>query len=159
MLTKVISGGQTGADRAGLIAAKTAGLETGGWMPLDYKAQDGNHPEYAQEYNIIEHPSPLYPPRTRLNANKSDGTIRIAADWNSRGEILTLKEIQRAKKPYIDVDYTNPRDPLEVATWIRALRIKTVNIAGNAERTAPGIQQFATEYLTKVFNILKQTTT
>jgi hypothetical protein len=155
MLTKVISGGQTGADRAGLIAAKACGLETGGWMPLGYIAQDGKHPEYADQYGIQEHASPMYPPRTRMNASKSDGTLRIAADWTSRGEILTLNEVKRAKRPYIDIDYNDPRPVDDVITWLKAYGIKTLNVAGNTERTAPGIQKFATEYLTEVFQTLK----
>lgn len=157
-MKKVISGGQTGADRAGLIAAKAAGLETGGWMPLGHKAEDGHHPEYEEEYNVQAHSSPMYPPRTRLNASKSDGTIRFAADWTTRGEILTLNEVNRAKKPYIDIDINKPRPIDEVITWLCAYGIKTLNVAGNAESRAPGIQQFTADYLTKVFKALQEAT-
>jgi Circularly permutated YpsA SLOG family len=50
MLERVISGGQIGADRAGWWAAKAAGIPTGGAMPLRFLAEDGRHPEFAEEF-------------------------------------------------------------------------------------------------------------
>ena len=92
-LQKVISGGQTGADRAGLIAAHSMGMKTGGFMPRGFRAEDGNHPEFADKFDIQEHRSAEYPPRTALNVQMSDGTIRFATNWRTRGEQLTLRKI------------------------------------------------------------------
>ena len=61
---KVISGGQTGADQAGLIAAEKAGITTGGWMPKGFRTLDGPNPGLAARFGLREHPSEEYPPRT-----------------------------------------------------------------------------------------------
>jgi Circularly permutated YpsA SLOG family len=72
MLTKVISGGQTGADQAGWRAAKAAGLETGGWMPLGFLTEEGPRPEFAELYGARETRTDHYPVRTEANAMESD---------------------------------------------------------------------------------------
>lgn len=162
MLTKIISGAQTGADRAGLIAAKQVGLDTGGWMPKGYLAQDegptGNryHPEFAEMYGIKEHSSPKYPPRTAMNVKQSDGTIRFATNWASSGERLTLRMIKQYSKPYIDVDPNSDDVPPDlVARWILDNNIKVLNVAGNSERTSPGIARFTVDFLLSVFELLR----
>ena len=91
MLERVISGGQTGADRGALAAAKAAGIPTGGWMPAGFRALDGEHPEFAELYGVREHADPRYPPRTALNVKESDATLCFATDWDSPGEVLTRR--------------------------------------------------------------------
>lgn len=86
LLTKIISGGQTGADMGALKVAKELGLETGGTMPKSFIAHDGEHPEFATLYNIKEHASPKYPPRTACNVRDSDATVRFASNFDSPGE-------------------------------------------------------------------------
>ena len=153
MITKIISGGQTGADRGGLLAAKNLGVATGGWMPKGFKAHDGNHPDFATHFNIIEHSSPSYPPRTALNVKESDGTIRFASDFESPGELLTLKMINQYKKPNISINIEdNNITPENVKQWIHENNISILNIAGNSERTSPGIQDYVILFLTQVFN-------
>ncbi len=115
MLTKVISGGQTGADRAGLIAAKAAGYATGGCMPLKFKAQDGYHPEFADLYSVTEHASSHYAPRTFKNVRDSDGTVRFAINFQSAGELLTLNAIKQYKKVWFDVHVVGDTQPHELA--------------------------------------------
>jgi len=160
MLEKVISGGQTGADRAGLMAAKAVGLVTGGWMPKGYLAQDGYHHEFQYLYNMKEHVSRSYPPRTRLNVQEADGTLRIAANWDSAGEILTLKAIKHSKKPYFDVDsFEQLVEPQAVADWLITNDIRILNVAGNSERTFPGTQDFAYKFLLSTFAVLGYLTT
>lgn len=153
MLTKVISGGQTGADRAGLKAAAAAGLETGGWMPKGFIALDGNHPEFAGMYKIVEHDSDKYPPRTALNVRESDGTIVFASRFQSAGEIFTAKVIRNYKKPSLAIDVrqgiTTPEDAYK---WIINNNIKVLNVAGNSERNSPGIEEFVLSFLTEVFS-------
>lgn len=87
MLRKVISGAQSGADIAGLEIAKRFGYETGGTMPFGYKTLDGCKPEYKSLYGVSAHPSSSYVPRTRKNVLESDGTIRLAYNFSSKGEI------------------------------------------------------------------------
>lgn len=137
MITKVISGGQIGADIAGLRAAKALGIETGGWMPKGWKARGSTHSEYAELYGMNEHPySSTYPPRTLLNVIYSDGTIRFATDFFSAGERCTLKCITDVGKPYFDIDLgmiaTVDLQIERAIAWIKMHDIKTLNIAGNA---------------------------
>lgn len=154
MLQRVISGGQTGADRAALIAAKGAGLLTGGWMPLGFRADDGKHPEFSDRYGIWEMPSRHYPPRTAMNVKESDGTVRFAVNWDSPGELLTLKLCKKHGKPCLDVTPGGELTPADVAAWINENEIGVLNVAGNSERTAPGIQESTVEFLQEVFQML-----
>ena len=154
MLEKIISGGQTGADIAGLLVAKRFGLATGGTMPQGFITQAGPQPAYAEKFGMIEHKSPKYPARTFANVSDSDGTIRLAFDHNSSGEKLTLKAIQTLKKPYIDVDLAKTRPPQEVADWINKYSIKILNVAGNSERTYSGVTGEAIDYLSSVLEKL-----
>ena len=158
MLKKVISGAQTGADRAGLVAAKIAGLQTGGWMPHGFIAQDGNHPEFVDKYGIQEHSSPKYQPRTAMNVKSSDGTMRFATKWSSPGERLTLKMVNQYHKPIFDVD-PNETQPEEAAKWIIENNIEILNVAGNAEKTSPGIGTFTEGFLFDMFRFLNDQST
>ena len=137
MINKIISGAQNGADIAGLKVAKLFGLESGGWIPKGFRTLDGPKPEYSEIFGIQEHSSFNYPPRTFLNVKYSDGTMRFAADFNSSGEICTLKAIFQYKKPYFDVNVLNPEDhAIEKATeWIIENKINILNVAGNSQKT------------------------
>ncbi len=146
----IISGGQTGADRGALIAARRCSIGTGGWMPRGFRALDGDHPEFALRYGIREHTSRNYPPRTRMNVRSADGTIRIATTFDSPGERLTLRAIRQYDTPLLDIDASSPLSVAMVRDWLRQHGIRTLNVAGNSERTSPGIQQFITDYLSRV---------
>ena len=150
MLRKVISGGQTGADQAGLLAAVECGIPTGGWLPHGCATEDGPRPDMLEEYGMIEY-SGGYAPRTAANVRNSDGTIRIAHSLSSPGERCTLKAIRKYDKLHIDVDVTSPRPYEEVVRWIEENNIEILNVAGNRESTFPGMAKFAQEYLSKVF--------
>lgn len=154
MLHKVISGGQTGTDRAALIAAKTAGVPTGGWMPKGYKAQDGYHPHFATLYGMSEHPHPDYPPRTKQNVLDADATLLLSRDWSSPGEKLTLKLLREAGKPFLKVTLPVP-DSFStdgIREWIVANKIGILNVAGNSENTSPGIEIEAEAILLQLFS-------
>lgn len=153
MLVQVISGGQTGADLGGLIAARACGLLTGGWMPRGFLTLDGPRPELAAAFGLREHPSPNYPPRTRRNVQQADATIRLARHWHTPGERATLKFLLQYRKPYLDVRIDDPPAPAAVADWLRAGRVRILNVAGNTERSAPGIEGQVAEYLTAVFRL------
>jgi hypothetical protein len=154
-LEKVISGGQTGADQAGLIAAKRLGLETGGWIPNGFKTQEGSRPEFSSLYNLKEHKSSYYPPRTYQNVKESDGTIRLATDFNSAGEICTLKAITQYDRPYFDVDLSLDdleQKIVEFKSWLKCYSIKVLNVAGNSENTSRGITQKSVDFLVTALN-------
>lgn len=159
MLRKIISGGQTGADINGVAAAKRMGLEYGGTMPKGFITTDGPHPDWAETWNMQEHASANYVPRTYLNVKDADATIRLAFNFKSPGEICTLKAINQYGKPYIDVDLNNPRPHQEVADWIVENNIEVLNVAGNAEKTYKGTGLATYEYLKEVFKLLGFTET
>lgn len=135
---KVISGGQVGVDIAALRAAKKVGVETGGWMPYGWETLDGPKPEYEQEYGMKEYKVRGYPERTKQNVISSDGTLRIATNWNSYGELATAKAINLYGKPSYDIDAAAIFLPLQifmVMDWIKDNDIQILNVAGNARRS------------------------
>jgi hypothetical protein len=89
MLTRVISSGQTGADQAGLRAARAAGIPTGGWAPKGWLTEKGPS-LWLADFGLVECPEPGYPPRTRANVRDSDGSI-----WFG-----DVPEVTRLSKPF-----------------------------------------------------------
>ncbi len=149
-LNKIISGAQTGADQAGLIVGKRLNLLTGGWMPKGFRTLEGPKPEFLNEYGIQEHPSSYYPPRTYLNVKESDGTVRFATNFNSSGELCTLKAIKQYDKPYFDVDFNDIEQKIvDFKSWLKCYSIKVLNVAGNSESTSLGIKQKTIDFLMK----------
>ena len=124
-LTKIISGGQTGADVAGLKAAKKLGIRTGGWIRKGFKTEDGPKPSLGILYGLEETETTDYKPRTILSARHSHGTI-IFAERESRGSILTQNVCRKFSKPY----WINPGVD-EIRMFISEHEIEVLNIAGN----------------------------
>lgn len=83
---RVISGGQTGVDRAALAAARAAGLAIGGWCPRGRWAEDG---AISAVYSLRETPSGDPAARTRVNVAEADATLILVpsadcATWGTR---------------------------------------------------------------------------
>jgi hypothetical protein len=158
MLIKVISGGQRGSDQGGLAAAKDNGLATGGWAPKGWITQNGPNPLLAK-LGLKEHGSSKYPPRTYANVKDSDGTIRLAKDFNSPGEVCTLKAINFYNKPWLDIDLSDLTFIFDVTDWIDKNGIKVLNVAGNAGKTNEEgtlIFQTVRQYLGCIFRHYKK---
>ena len=153
VLRKIISGGQTGADMGGLLAAQKCGIETGGWIPKGFQTENGLKPDLA-DFGLKETTSVSYTPRTKYNVEDSDGTIRFAGNFASPGEICTRRAILANRKECIDVDFNNPTSPEKVAAWIKDKKIEVLNVAGNRESKCPGIEKFTEEFLSTVFKLL-----
>ena len=133
VLKKIISGGQTGADTAGLDAARYLGIETGGTVPKGWRiclpnGSDGSNPNLA-DYGLVEHTSREYPPRTIQNVKDSDGTVWFEHPYSAGGK-LTLRTCRDNKKPYL----VNP-SPLMLRHWIKEHSIECLNVAGNRDST------------------------
>lgn len=156
LLTMIISGGQNGADVAGLRAAKRVRLKTGGLMPKGFRTLDGPRPKYAELYGMVEHESRDYPPRTFENVRVSDATIRLARNFSSAGERCTLRAIEKYGKPYIDVACGPMMNEQvgEVIEFIRNHNPVILNIAGNSENTCRGIGNHVEQFLVRVFTQL-----
>lgn len=148
MLDRVVSGGQTGVDRAALRAARAAGIPTGGWAPKGWATEAGPAPWLA-DFGLVECDEPGYPARTVANARDSDGTLWIG-DPSSPGGQLTIGTADALDKPLLVVraGVTTPGD---VRRWIEAEGIRVLNVAGNRESTEPGIGARAEAFLAVVF--------
>ena len=116
MLIKVISGGQTGADQAGLAAAKACGLETGGWAPKGWLTADGEAEELLRSYGLKEHRGG-YRSRTWANVKDADATIRLATNFDSPGEKCTLSAVNAYGRLRYDVGLRMPLNPNAVIDW------------------------------------------
>lgn len=143
---RVISGGQTGADQAGLRAAKASGRQTGGFINHGFKTLDGPNPSLA-EYGLVELDSPYYATRTAKNVEESECTLRFATDFNSAGEKCTLNAINKFNRAYMNINPNSPVPVANVLAWLTKEQISVVNVAGNSEQTSPGIGEFVEKYM------------
>ena len=148
MVEKIISGGQTGVDRAALDAALELGIHFGGWCPQGRRAEDGIIPD---RYPLQETSSPAYPMRTEMNVEDSDGTLILTQGSLSGGTLLTLKLARKHHKAYILVDLAQEADVSNVQEWCRKNRVDILNIAGPRESEAPGIYHRALSFLKELF--------
>lgn len=130
VLEIVRSGFQFGVDIAAISAAYELGIKTTGYIPKGFRTLYGDKPE-LKKYGAVETDDCYYPKRTFLNVKESDATIRIAYNFQSPGERLTLKAIKQYKKPYLDLYFDELPFVFDVSDWIKANNIKHLNVAGN----------------------------
>jgi hypothetical protein len=153
VIEKIISGGQTGADVAGLDAARLAGIPTGGTAPKGWRVcledgSDGTNPE-LESFGLIEHESSEYPPRTIQNVKNSDGTVWFGYT-DSPGGKLTIGTCTKLEKPYL----INPSAE-DLKTWTEENNIKVLNVAGNRKSADnPEIYDYA---FTTIYNAFCET--
>lgn len=133
---KVISGAQTGADQAGIDAAGSVRFATGGYIPKGGKTSLGRlDPSYISKMGLVELPTSDYKIRTFKNVECSDGTIRLAVNFDSPGERCTLKAITKYRKPYLDIDLLDLPSCETVLNWLIDKNIRVLNVAGNTQWT------------------------
>lgn len=148
MLTKIISGGQTGADQAGLLAARKQGVETGGTAPSEFYTEWGPNP-LLESFGLV--PAGDYRSRTIRNIIDSDGTVLLTMTTKSPGSTLTRNESIRRGKPFLEIDTNELIKAFEsgsalefnaiakgharkLADFVIANNIKVLNVAGNREK-------------------------
>src|SRR6516162_5915243 len=100
VISKVVSGGQTGVDRAALDIALELGVPCGGWCPKGRLAEDGVIPDRCP---LTETPTKRYPQRTEWNVRDSDATLILAAGKPTVGTKLTVEVCRRLGKPHLVV--------------------------------------------------------
>ena len=147
---KIISGGQTGVDRAALDVSLELGIPCGGWCPKGKKAEDG---PIDARYPLKDTGSAKYQVRTEKNITESDGTLVLTEGRLTGGTALTIKLAQEFKKPYMVVDLAQGGNAVSVRAWIEAYKIETLNVAGPRESKVPGIHDKAVDFLWEAFRI------
>ncbi len=150
---RIISGGQTGADRAALDAALTLGTAHGGWCPRGRRAEDGTIPS---RYNLRATNSANSAVRTRRNVLDADGTLLFTRGEPTGGSLLTAKVAHEARKPLLHLEVTSIQEQSDVACgklneWIARHDIQVLNVAGNRESECPGIYAVVFDFLIKAF--------
>lgn len=170
-ISKIISGGQTGVDRAALDVAIFLKIPHGGWCPRGRRSEDGQIP---MTYQLTETSSPQYTQRTRKNVLDSDGTLILYRHSLGRGTGLTVSLAKRLHRPFLMVDLGKSkgrqcasdaqkqavfeqcedelqdvtaattwqvRTVLQIHRWIVQEQIEILNVAGPRESSAPGIAE------------------
>jgi Circularly permutated YpsA SLOG family len=131
MRLKIISGGQTGADRAALDVALESGLESGGWVPRGRLAEDGR---ISNRYpKLVETETPDHAERTRRNVRDADATVIVSHGPLGGGSQLTLEEAQRQQKPVLHLDVRALGATIaaeRLRAWFEAGRPRVLNVAG-----------------------------
>ena len=144
---KVISGGQTGVDRAGLDAGIEIGLPIGGYVPKGRLAEDGQVPD---KYPMTETGSKDYKERTKRNVLESDGTLIINIGPMVSGTALTARIALELNKPLMIVQLDQTCQTSAVIDWLDENQIQILNIAGPRESKIPGIYEQTKMFLIKV---------
>ncbi|MFZ1414779.1 MAG: putative molybdenum carrier protein [Defluviicoccus sp.] len=141
---KIVSGAQTGVDRAALDVALDLGFACGGWVPRGRLAEDGSVPH---RYPVRETQSRGYAHRTVRNVQDSDATLILTRGAPTGGTALTQRHAHEARRPCLVVDLTADVSPLAVHAWLRERRVRVLNVAGPRESNAPGIYGEAAQFL------------
>jgi hypothetical protein len=144
VLEKLMSGGQTGVDRAALDVARELGIAAAGWCPQGRRAEDGRLQDC---YPLKETPAAEYAQRTEWNIRDSDGTLVLTRGRPSEGTAFTIEVATRLGKPCLVLDVAENPDASQVATWSHTHQVRVLNVAGPRESKCPGIYQHAQAFL------------
>ena len=151
-IKKIISGGQTGADRAAFDFALENDFEIGGFVPKGRLAEDGR---ISDKYpNLIETETENPAERTELNVKTSDATLILSHGELKGGSLLTLEIAEKYKKPFLHIDFSAL--PLEQAIektqkWLDSIDCKTLNVAGSRASEDSKIYEKTKNFLQKLF--------
>ncbi len=156
LIKQLISGGQTGADRAALDLAIALNIPYGGWLPKGRKTEEGPLPD---KYQLQELPTGEYKKRTEKNILDSEGTLIVSHGELSGGSALTRDLAKKHKKYWIHLDMKDL--PLEIAaeklkSWIAINNISVLNVAGPRGSKDPKIYKATMDLLEKVFSLISE---
>jgi hypothetical protein len=144
----IVSGGQTGVDRAALDVALEQKLPCTGWCPGGRRAEDGTIP---RRYPLRETPSRAYAQRTWWNVRDADATLILYRHRLSGGTALTARVARTLGRPLLVADLSRGPSVERIAGWIAAHRVGALNIAGPRESQSPGIYSAAHSFLQALF--------
>lgn len=151
---KIISGGQTGVDRAGLDAALDAGIEVGGYCPAGREAEDGAIPE---KYPLVEVEGG-YAERTLKNVQESDATLVFYDAELHGGTAQTVACCLQEQQPFklIDVSLVSAVVAVQaIDDFIRDNEVRILNIAGPRSSSNPALYEYCYQILSMYFEELK----
>jgi hypothetical protein len=147
-IIKIVSGGQTGVDRAAFNTALKLGIDIGGWVPRNRQAEDGR---ISDKYSGLRETTSGDPAkRTWLNVRDSDGTLIISRGPLSGGSRLTLEFAEAMRRPCLHLDLTGVSETDAAALmedWVETNRIEILNIAGPRASEDPDIDLIASSFL------------
>lgn len=143
----IISGGQTGVDRAALDVALALGIPCGGWCPAGRRAEDGPIPD---RYPLKETPSAEYGQRTEWNVRDSDATLIIARRPLSGGTARTLQLVRALGRAHEVVDPARFAEVERIRRWLDSVAPAVLNIAGPRDDPRGEVYRRAREFLLAV---------
>ena len=132
-LSKIVSGGQTGADQAALDFAIEHGIPHGGWIPKGRLTEVGSLPE---QYCLNEMTTKSYPKRTEKNIVDSDGTLIVSLGKMTGGTLLTWELAPKHSKPCIHIDLnvnSVTGGALLLRDWVKDSEVRILNVGGPRE--------------------------
>ncbi|MFW6080822.1 MAG: putative molybdenum carrier protein [Desulfosalsimonas sp.] len=152
-IKKIVSGAQTGADRAALDFAIDYGIDHGGWVPEGRLAEDGTIPSH---YMVRELPGGDYPARTEKNVEDSDGTLIISRGELNGGSLLTRQMAEKHARPCLHINLGRIivfDAAIDVYEWLVAHGIEVLNVAGPRASKDRGIYDVTRNILETVLHI------
>ena len=132
LFARIVSGGQTGVDRAALDLVLEFGIDAGGWVPKGRRTEE-NVPLPAKYKNMIETPSTDYETRTEWNVRDSDATLLISRGKLDGRSALTLELAMKLERPYLYVNLEKlgiPECIDLILKWLSHGEYEVLNIAG-----------------------------
>lgn len=150
----IISGGQTGADRAAFDFALENRIAIGGFVPQGRRAEDGR---LSGDYpNLTETATRNYAVRTELNVQNSDATLIVSHGRLTRGSRLTKKFAAAYAKPFLHVDFlesTIEEAAEKTRRWLASINCRKLNIAGPRASTDAEIYEKTKRFLAELFGL------
>ena len=148
MVTKIISGGQTGADRAALDVAIKLGISHGGWIPKGRLTENGM---LDDKYQLKEMETTNYNERTEQNVIDSDGTLILShGKPTTGGSDYTRDMVLRHGRPWLHIDLNktlSSQAARQIKSWVAEHEIKVLNVAGPRASKDPAIYLSTMEIL------------
>ena len=149
---KIVSGGQTGAERAALDWALAHGVECGGWCPKGRKAEDG---PIDPKYPLKETPSASYLQRTEWNVRDSDATVLFSIEPTlTGGSLKTVDFARKHKEPQLHLCARDKAAPDKLKAFIQDHGVKVLNVAGPRASKEPGVGDFVMRLLDEILGAL-----
>lgn len=144
---KIISGGQTGVDRAALDAALKNGIPCGGWCPTGRLDEFGKIPD---RYPLQELQDGGFSERTLQNVKDSDGTVVIFPGQLHGGTAQTVRFCVELQRPHelIDASKVTTQDAAkQISDFVHKHKIQILNVAGPRQSEWPEGYAYASRAL------------